>query len=71
MGHPAIWLKRDGKHAVVLVELDGKWIEVIRESVDAPFSHIKEAIPLTPREQKHLIMDGAIAAMKAVNERSP
>lgn len=67
MGHPAIWLRREGKHAVVLVELNGEWVEVIRDLADGPFSHIKEALPLTKQERKHLIMDGAIEAMKAVN----
>lgn len=71
MGHPAIWLRREGRHAVVLVELDGKWTEIIREAVDSPFSHIKEAVPLTKHERKSLIMDGAIAAMKAINEGRP
>lgn len=38
----AIWLRAEGGCAVVLVEDRGKWIEIIREPLDAPFSHIKE-----------------------------
>jgi len=37
-----IWLRREGDHAVVLAEVDGEWVEVIREHVDGPFSHIVE-----------------------------
>jgi hypothetical protein len=37
-----IWLRREGEYAVVLAELDGKWVEVIREHVEGPFSHIVE-----------------------------
>lgn len=37
-----IWLQREGDDAVVMVERDGRWIEVIREHVDGPFSHIVE-----------------------------
>jgi len=37
-----IWLRAEGQHAVVLVERDGRWVEVIREPLDAPFSHIIE-----------------------------
>ena len=38
----AIWLRRDGHHAIVCVEINGQWIEVIREFISAPFSHIWE-----------------------------
>jgi hypothetical protein len=37
-----IWLRAEGKHAVVLVERDGQWTEVIREFLESPFSHIIE-----------------------------
>lgn len=38
-----IWLLREEKHVIVLVECDGRWVQVIREPADAPFSHIVEA----------------------------
>jgi spermidine synthase len=37
-----IWLRREGDHAIVSVEIDGQWIEVIREFIPSPFSHIWE-----------------------------
>ena len=37
-----VWLRREGDHAVILVEVSGKWIEVIREHFDGAFSHIWE-----------------------------
>jgi hypothetical protein len=37
-----IWLRAEGDSAVVLVERDGRWVEVIRETKDSPFSHIVE-----------------------------
>ena len=37
-----VWLRREVEHAVVLVERDGRWIEIIREHIDGPFSHIVE-----------------------------
>ena len=38
----AVWLRAEGGCAVVLVEVDGEWVEIIREMLDSPFSHIKE-----------------------------
>jgi hypothetical protein len=39
----AIWLRREGSYAVVLVEVrKGEWVEVIREPYDNAFSHIVE-----------------------------
>mgnify|MGYP000216909227 CR=1 FL=1 len=38
----AIKLVRKGDHAVVEIETATGWAEVIREFVDAPFSHIVE-----------------------------
>lgn len=39
----AIWLRREGQHAVVLIEVGkGQWVELIRENIDGPFSHIIE-----------------------------
>ena len=37
-----LWLRREGDHVVVLAEVDGNWVEVIREHVDGSFSHIVE-----------------------------
>lgn len=37
--------QREGDHAVVLIEVDGKWREIIRERYDSPFSHIWEDQP--------------------------
>ena len=38
----AIMLVADGGCAVVRIEIGGKWVELIREPLDAPFSHIIE-----------------------------
>lgn len=40
--HNAIHLYRNGDYAIVAVEIDGRWIEVIREFIDSNFSHIVE-----------------------------
>ena len=46
----AIWLKREGVHAVVLIEsAKGQWIELIRENIDSPFSHIIEPAGIAAR----------------------
>lgn len=37
-----IHLLRIGEHAIVKVEIDSQWIEVIRERYDGAFSHIVE-----------------------------
>jgi hypothetical protein len=37
-----IHLVAEGGDAVVRVEIDGRWVEVIREGLDGPFSHIVE-----------------------------
>jgi hypothetical protein len=39
----AIMLVAEGDHAVVKIEVNGKWIELIRERLDSPFSHIVES----------------------------
>lgn len=40
----AIWLRRIGDHAEVLVKaVNGSWHVAIRERVDGAFSHIAEA----------------------------
>ena len=37
-----IWLRREGDDAVVLAEINGSFVEVIRERAEGPFSHIVE-----------------------------
>lgn len=39
----AIWLVASGKDVIVLAEIDGVWVEIIREFADGPYSHICEA----------------------------
>lgn len=38
----AIHLRREGSHAIVSIEVDGKWVDVIKENASAPYSHIVE-----------------------------
>jgi hypothetical protein len=38
----AIWLRRIGGHAEVLVETDDQWYMVIKEPINMSFSHIEE-----------------------------
>jgi hypothetical protein len=37
-----VHLKRIGDYAYVAVEIDGEWVDVIRERLDSNFSHIVE-----------------------------
>ena len=37
-----IWLLRLGNDVFVKAEIDGAWVEVIREGIDGSFSHIVE-----------------------------
>jgi hypothetical protein len=37
-----VWLRRVGNRAVVAVEVNGQWRDVITEDCDAAFSHIAE-----------------------------
>jgi hypothetical protein len=37
-----VMLRRSGSDAIVEVEIEGKWVEVIREQADANYSHIVE-----------------------------
>ena len=46
-----IWLVREGEHCEVRVERGGKWITVIREFVDSPFSHIVEPAGILAAEK--------------------
>lgn len=43
-GYGAIALRRSGDYAIVEVERDGQWVEVIREHVESNFSHIVEPL---------------------------
>lgn len=45
-----VWLCREGEYAVVKVERNGKWIEIIREHIEGPFSHICEPEGVRTRE---------------------
>lgn len=44
MSYRAIWLRREGDFAVVLIEKDnGDFVELIREHIEGHFSHIIES----------------------------
>jgi len=45
----AIWLRAESGFAIVCIEWRGKWVEVCRESLDAPFSHITEPAGIEDR----------------------
>lgn len=47
-----IHLVRLGKHVVVLAEMDGEWVEVIRELHDSMFSHIVEPAGMRARQDE-------------------
>lgn len=36
----AVWLRREGDYAVVLVEIGGVWYKAISEHVEGNFSHM-------------------------------
>jgi hypothetical protein len=38
----AVWLRRIGDHAQVLLEIDGVWRRAIQEHAEGPYSHIAE-----------------------------
>lgn len=40
--YKALMLRAEGEYAILEIEVDGKWIELIRERLDSPFSHIIE-----------------------------
>lgn len=46
-----IHLVRHGDYVIVKAEIDGRWVEVIREHYDGSFSHIIE--PLGMRRKVH------------------
>lgn len=37
-----LMLRRQGDHAIVEVEVEGVWVEIIKEHLDGNFSHIVE-----------------------------
>ncbi len=45
-----IHLVRIGDYVVVKAEIDGKWVEVIREHHDGSFSHIVEPLGMRRRQ---------------------
>jgi len=48
-GYGPIWLRRVGNYAIVEVEFDGEWVEVIREALDSNFSHCVHPIGIQGR----------------------
>lgn len=40
----ALHLLAEGEYAVLKIEVNGKWVELIRERLDSPFSHIIEPL---------------------------
>lgn len=38
----ALWLLALGDYAILRIEINGEWIELMREPLDSPFSHIIE-----------------------------
>jgi hypothetical protein len=58
-----VHLKRVGDRAVVAVEIDGRWVDIIEECYDGNFSHICEpsgirgradrAFPVSSEDQKN------------------
>lgn len=47
-----VHLYRRGLHAIVAVEVDGVWIEVIKESYDNAFSHIVEGTGILSAKER-------------------
>ena len=47
-----VWLVRLGDQAIVRVEIDGRWIDVIEEHIDGSFSHIVEPAGIRGRAEK-------------------
>lgn len=49
----ALWLVAEGDYAVLKMEgEEGKWVELIRECLDSPFSHIIEPAGIQNAIQK-------------------
>jgi hypothetical protein len=70
-GITGIKLWRDGtwpnERAVVEVEIDGRWVEVIRERLDGPFSHIVELPGIQAALEKKSIVQAATANRMSQN----
>ena len=50
----ALWLVAEGEFAVLKIEVKpGEWVELIRERLDAPFSHIVEPSGISSAIEKH------------------
>ena len=47
-----VWLVRLGDKAIVRVEIDGRWIDVIEEHAEGSFSHIAETGGILRRKQE-------------------
>lgn len=64
-----LWLRKEGNHAVVLVELEGQWVEVCREhTAEGPFSHIVEPAGIDARAEKAFDEGKARAHSAAVHQ---
>lgn len=50
-----IHLVRLGDYVVVKAEIDGKWVEIIREHHDGSFSHIVEPLGMRRRQADQTI----------------
>lgn len=44
-----VWLRREGDYVLVCVEVDRKWVQVIKEHHDGSFSHICEPAGIRAR----------------------
>lgn len=41
----ALFLRAEGEYVILAIESEkGKWVELIKERLDSPFSHIIEAL---------------------------
>jgi hypothetical protein len=60
----AIHLYREGDHAIVAVEIEGKWVPVIREFIDSPFSHIVEPAGMQRCISRSLNENGGTSSRK-------
>lgn len=50
----ALFLRAEGDYAILEIEAEkGKWVELIRERLDSPFSHIIEPAGIESAIQKN------------------
>lgn len=49
----AVHLRKEADKVIVAVEVDGKWVDIIKEHASAPFSHICEAGGINARIVAH------------------